>query len=79
MVKRSAGPAGPDFAPPDAAGRRGPVRPTETSVTIAQAPSAAPSEGAWSPNEILAHLRACADVWDGGIQAMIERDHPTLR
>jgi hypothetical protein len=38
-----------------------------------------PNEGAWSANEILAHLRACADVWGGSIQSMIERDQPTLR
>jgi hypothetical protein len=38
-----------------------------------------PRDGAWSANEILAHLRACADVWGGSIQAMIDRDHPTLR
>src|SRR4051795_5263604 len=38
-----------------------------------------PSADAWSANEILAHLRACADVWGGSITAMIERDHPTLR
>src|SRR4051812_14325582 len=40
---------------------------------------ARPSADAWSANEILAHLRACADVWGGSITAMIERDHPTLR
>jgi hypothetical protein len=38
-----------------------------------------PGADAWSANEILAHLRACADVWGGSIQAMIARDHPTLR
>jgi hypothetical protein len=38
-----------------------------------------PSEGGWSANEILAHLRACADVWGGSMQAMIARDHPTIR
>lgn len=38
-----------------------------------------PHEGIWSANEILAHLRACADVWGGSIQSMIERDHPTLK
>jgi hypothetical protein len=38
-----------------------------------------PGANEWSANEILAHLRACADVWGGSIQAMIERDHPTLR
>jgi hypothetical protein len=38
-----------------------------------------PGPAAWSANEILAHLRACADVWGGSIAAMIARDHPTLR
>jgi hypothetical protein len=38
-----------------------------------------PSIDSWSPNDILAHLRACADVWGGSIATMIERDHPTLR
>jgi hypothetical protein len=38
-----------------------------------------PRADAWSPNEILAHLRACADVWGRGILAMIDQDHPTLR
>jgi hypothetical protein len=33
----------------------------------------------WSANEILAHLRACADVWGKSIGAMIKQDHPTLR
>jgi uncharacterized damage-inducible protein DinB len=39
----------------------------------------APSPGEWSVNEVLAHLRVCADVWGGSIQAMLERDRPTLR
>jgi hypothetical protein len=34
---------------------------------------------AWSANDILAHLRACADVWGKSIMAMITQDHPTLR
>src|SRR3954454_7819094 len=38
-----------------------------------------PSEGVWSASDVLAHLRACADVWGGSILAMIERDRPTLR
>jgi hypothetical protein len=33
----------------------------------------------WSVNDILAHLRACADVWGKSILAMIAQDHPTLR
>ncbi len=39
----------------------------------------APGPGEWSANEVLAHLRACADVWGGCIAAMIAEDHPTLR
>lgn len=36
-------------------------------------------EDAWSANDILAHLRSCADVWGKSIRAMIAQDHPTLR
>ena len=37
-----------------------------------------PDENSWSANDILAHLRACADVWGKGITAMITQDHPAL-
>lgn len=33
----------------------------------------------WSANEVLAHLRACADMWGGCIVTMIAEDRPTLR
>jgi len=33
---------------------------------------------AWSVNDILAHLRSCADVWGGSIEAMLAHDTPTL-
>jgi hypothetical protein len=33
----------------------------------------------WSSNDILAHLRACADVWGKGIRAMLSQEHPTMR
>lgn len=33
----------------------------------------------WSANDLLAHLRACADVWGGSMAQMIAQDHPTLR
>ena len=36
-------------------------------------------EDPWSANDILAHLRACADVWGKSIMAMISQEHPTLR
>ena len=32
----------------------------------------------WSVNDILAHLRSCADVWGGSIEAMLAQDKPTL-
>jgi hypothetical protein len=40
---------------------------------------ARPDPDTWSANDILAHLRACADVWGKSILAMIAQDHPTLR
>lgn len=33
----------------------------------------------WSANEVLAHLRACADVWGSCITTIITEDMPTLR
>ena len=38
-----------------------------------------PNPDEWSANEVLAHLRACADVWGNCIVAMITGDMPTLR
>jgi hypothetical protein len=38
-----------------------------------------PDGESWSANDILAHLRACADVWGKSIGTMIKQDHPTLR
>jgi DinB family protein len=31
----------------------------------------------WSANDILAHLRACADVWGKSIMGMLREDRPT--
>ena len=39
----------------------------------------APSDDEWSANDVLAHLRACADVWGGCIAAIIAEERPTLR
>jgi hypothetical protein len=39
----------------------------------------APAPGEWSANDVLAHLRSCADQWGGAIAAMLADDHPTLR
>lgn len=38
-----------------------------------------PAPDVWSANEVLAHLRACADQWGGCINAMLAEDNPTLR
>ncbi|HYP05428.1 MAG TPA: DinB family protein [Bryobacteraceae bacterium] len=38
-----------------------------------------PAQDEWSANDVLAHLRACADVWGGCIATMLAQDRPTLR
>ena len=38
-----------------------------------------PAADAWSAQEIVAHLRACAEVWGGSIDRMLGEDHPTIR
>ena len=38
-----------------------------------------PNHDEWSANDVLAHLRACADVWGGCITSIIAEDMPTLR
>ena len=37
-----------------------------------------PDTKSWSANDVLAHLRSCADVWGKTIQAMVAEDTPTL-
>jgi len=56
--------------------------PRITALTAGLAPAqlqTAPAPDEWSANDVLAHLRACADVWGGCIGAMIAHDRPTLR
>ena len=38
-----------------------------------------PTPEEWSANEVLAHLRACADVWGNCIRTILEEDRPTWR
>ncbi|HMM42073.1 MAG TPA: DinB family protein [Thermomicrobiales bacterium] len=38
-----------------------------------------PAPNEWSANDVLAHLRACADVWGGCIATIIAEDRPTIR
>jgi uncharacterized damage-inducible protein DinB len=40
---------------------------------------AAPVPGEWSANEVLAHIRSCADVWGRCIARMLAEDEPTIR
>ena len=49
------------------------------STASAKTLTVKPNEDTWSVNEILAHLRACADVWGKGIQRMLNEDNPTIR
>jgi hypothetical protein len=39
----------------------------------------APNQDEWSANDVLAHLRACSDVWGGCIMAILAEERPTLR
>ena len=40
----------------------------------------APSAGEWSVNDLLAHLRACDDVWAGYyIMTILAQENPTIR
>ena len=39
----------------------------------------APAPGEWSVNELVAHLRANADVWGGHIDRILREDRPTWR
>ena len=41
--------------------------------------SSPPNVAEWSALEVLAHLRACADVWGGCMMTIINEDRPTLR
>jgi hypothetical protein len=38
-----------------------------------------PGPDEWAANEVLAHLRSCADVWGRCIKTILEQDMPTIR
>ena len=40
---------------------------------------AAPAPGEWSANDVLAHLRSCADVWGNCIKVIIAGEATTIR
>lgn len=57
-----------------------PLRIAELTAGLPEAKLAqAPEPGEWSVVEILAHMRACADVWGGHIAAILADDNPTRR
>lgn len=56
--------------------------PRLTTLTEGLTPSqlrTAPNQGEWSANDVLAHLRSCADVWGDCIAVILAQDHPTIR
>ncbi len=56
--------------------------PRIAALTAGLAPAhlqTSPDPNEWSANDVLAHLRACADVWGSCIVTMIAEETPTLR
>lgn len=57
--------------------------PRLAKLTAGLAPAllhSAPSAGEWSVNEVLAHLRACDDVWGSYyIKTILNQDNPTIK
>jgi hypothetical protein len=39
----------------------------------------APAPNEWSANDVLAHLRACSDMWGNSIMTILAEEHPTIR
>jgi hypothetical protein len=51
-------------------------------LTAGLAPSklhANPEPGEWSANDVLAHLRSCADVWGDYMRRILAEDQPAIR
>ena len=56
--------------------------PRIAALTAGLAPAqlhTAPNRGEWSANDVLAHLRSCADVWGHCIAAILAEDRPAIR
>ena len=57
-----------------------PARIAELTIGLTEAQlHAAPGQGEWSANEVLAHLRSCADVWGNCMVTILNQDMPTIR
>ena len=60
--------------------RETPTRLAELTADLSEeALQMKPSSDEWSANEVLAHLRACADVWGTCMMKIIVQDRPTWR
>lgn len=58
----------------------GPSRITESTAVLTEAQlHAVPGPGEWSANDVLAHLRSCADVWGSAIMTILQQDNPTIK
>jgi hypothetical protein len=58
----------------------GPLRLSDLTAGLALAQLlAAPEPGEWSARDVLAHLRACADMWGKSIQRILDEDRPTFK
>ncbi len=56
--------------------------PRITALTAGLGPAqlhTAPAPDEWSANEVLAHLRACADMWGKYIVEILSEDRPTIK
>lgn len=38
----------------------------------------APQPDEWSPDDVMAHIRACCDVWGGNMATILADEHPTF-
>jgi DinB superfamily len=56
-----------------------PRRIAGATVGVPEAALHAAPAGEWSANDVLAHLRACADVWGDNIARIVAEDKPTIR
>jgi hypothetical protein len=52
---------------------------TATEALTPEQLHTSPADGEWSTNDVLAHLRACADRWGGSALTILAEDHPTIR
>lgn len=60
--------------------KEGPTRIADLTANLEPAQLHTPSDdGEWSINDVLAHLRSCADVWGDCMVKILTQDKPTIR